>query len=114
MRRDALVGLPRRKFKATTDSSKTEHIAPNLLDRNFEAKRPNQVWVADITYVATHQGWLYVAVILDLYALRVVAWEAAEHLRTDLPLAALRRAIRVRRPPPGLIHHSDRGCQYIK
>ena len=112
MRQDALVGLPRKKVTATTDSSKTQHITPNLLDRDFEAKQPNQVWVADITYVATQQGWLYVAVILDLYARKVVAWEAAEHLRTDLPLAALRRAIRLRRPAPGLIHHSDRGCQY--
>jgi putative transposase len=112
MRKNAIAGVPKRRFTVTTDSKGTEHVAPNLLQRDFDAERPNQAWVADITYVPTNAGWLYVAVVVDLYARRVVGWAAATHLRTDLPLAALKMAIRLRNPRAGLIHHSDRGCQY--
>jgi putative transposase len=87
-------------------------IASNLLNRNFTATAPNRIWLADITYIETDQGWLYLAAILDLYSRRIVGWAMADHLRADLPLAALRRAISAQRPGAGLIHHSDRGVQY--
>ena len=112
MRDQGLIARRRKRFRRTTDSSHDHPIAPNLLNRCFERKRPNQAWVADITYVRTWSGWLYVAVIIDLYSRRVVGWAATPHLRTDLALAALGRAIRQRKPPAGLVHHSDRGSQY--
>jgi putative transposase len=96
----------------TTDSRHDLPIAPNLLDRNFVAPAPNCVWLADITYVETDQGWLYLATVMDLYSRRIVGWAMADHLRTELPLAALRMAIAAKQPGPGLIHHSDRGVQY--
>ena len=95
----------------TTDSRHDFPIAPNMLDRNFTAAAPNQVWLADITYVETDQGWLYLASVMDLYSRKIVGWAMADHLRTDLPLAALAMAISVQRPGAGLIHHSDRGVQ---
>jgi len=82
------------------------------LDRHFVAPAPNCVWLADITYVETDQGWLYLATVMDLYSRRIVGWAMADHLRTELPLAALRMAIAAKQPGPGLIHHSDRGVQY--
>jgi len=106
----AIMARPR--WVRTTDSRHDLPIAPNLLDRNFVAPAPNCVWLADITYVETDQGWLYLATVMDLYSRRVVGWAMADHLRTELPLAALRMAISVQRPGPGLIHHSDRGVQY--
>jgi len=112
MMKNSLAGLPKPVFTVTTDSANTEQVAPNLLKRDFIVERPNQSWVADITYVATKAGWLFVAVLIALYARRVVGWEAATHLRTDLPLTALKKALRLRQPPTGIIHHSDRGCQY--
>jgi putative transposase len=96
----------------TTDSHHDLPIAPNLLNRNFTATAPNRVWLADITYVETDQGWLYLATVLDLYSRKIVGWAMSDHLRTDLPLAALRMAISAQRPAAGLIHHSDRGVQY--
>ena len=87
-------------------------MAANLLARDFVATRPNEKWVSDITYVRTSEGWLYLAVILDLFSRRVVGWSMRSDLKTDLLLEALRMAIRARRPPAGLIHHSDRGVQY--
>ena len=106
----AIMARPRRA--GTTDSRHDLPIAPNLLDRNFVADAPNRIWLADITYVETDQGWLYLAAILDLYSRRIVGWAMSDHLRADLPLAALRMAISAQRPGAGLIHHSDRGVQY--
>jgi putative transposase len=106
----AIMARPR--WVRTTDSRHDLPIAPNLLDRNFTATAPNRVWLADITYVETDQGWLYLATVMDLYSRRIVGWAMADHLRTELPLAALRMAIAAKQPGPGLIHHSDRGVQY--
>jgi transposase InsO family protein len=96
----------------TTDSKHSLPVAPNLLDQNFVANRPNQVWLADITYIATGEGWLYLAVILDLFTRKVVGWAMRDHMRAELTIAALTMAIQRRRPGAGLIHHSDRGSQY--
>ncbi len=104
----AIMARPRRV--RTTDSRLP--IAPNLLDRDFVASAPNQIWLADITYIETGQGWLYLAAVMDLHSRRIVGWAMRDHLRTELPLAALRMAIQSRRPAAGLIHHSDRGVQY--
>ena len=106
----AIMARPRRV--RTTDSRHDFPIAPNLLKRNFTAAAPNRIWLADITYVETDQGWLYLATVMDLYSRRIVGWAMADHLRTDLPLAALTMAISAQRPGAGLIHHSDRGVQY--
>jgi len=106
----AIMARPRRV--RTTDSRHDLPIAPNLLDRNFTAAAPNQVWLADITYIETDQGWLYLAAVMDLYSRRIVGWAMRDHLRTELPLAALTMATATQRPSPGLIHHSDRGVQY--
>ena len=106
----AIMARPRRV--RTTDSRHDLPIAPNLLDRNFIATAPNQIWLADITYIETDQGWLYLAAIMDLYSRRIVGWAMADHLRAELALAALQMAISAQRPSAGLIHHSDRGVQY--
>ena len=103
---------PRRYRVCTTDSKHSLPVAPNLLDRKFVADRPNQVWLADITYIATGEGWLYLAVILDLFTRKVVGWAMRDHMRAELTIAALTMAIQRRRPGAGLIHHSDRGSQY--
>jgi transposase InsO family protein len=87
-------------------------VAPNLLNRQFAASRPNERWVTDITYIWTNEGWCYLAAILDLFSRRVVGWALEATLNTSLPLRALDEAIRRRAPTPGLRHHSDRGCQY--
>ena len=105
----AIMTRPRRV--RTTDSRHDLPIAPNLLDRNFTAAAPNRIWLADITYIETDQGWLYLAAVMDLYSRRIVGWAMRDHLRTELPLAALRMAISAQRPGAGLIHHSDRGVQ---
>jgi len=106
----AIMARPRRM--RTTDSRHDLPIAPNLLDRNFSAAAPNRIWLADITYVETDQGWLYLAAVLDLYSRKIVGWAMEDHLRAELPLAALKMAISAKRPGAGLIHHSDRGVQY--
>ena len=103
----------RRFVVRTTDSRHEQPVAPDRLRQDFAvARRPDQVWVADITYVATGEGWLYLAVVLDLYSRRVVGWHTADHLRTELVSMALQRALQQRRPAAGLVHHSDRGVQY--
>lgn len=112
MRKDGLFARPKRKHKVSTDSRKTKRIAPNLLQRDFTASGPNQVWVTDVKAIWTWCGWLYLAAILDLFSRRVVGWAVSEHNDTALALAALHRAIDSRRPDPGLIHHSDRGSPY--
>ena len=96
----------------TTDSNHNEAISPNSLDRQFEAKAPNQVWTTDITYVWTLEGWLYLAVVIDLFSRQVVGWAVADHMRTSLCVSALQMAFWRRKPKPGLLHHSDRGSQY--
>jgi len=112
MRRHGIrARVPRRYRVCTTDSKHSLPVAANLLDRNFVAEKPNQVWLADITYIPTGEGWLYLAVILDLFTRKVVAWAMREHMRAELTMAALTMAIQRRRPGPGLIHHSDRGSQ---
>jgi putative transposase len=113
MRHHGIRAIMARSHRARTTDSRHDHpIAPNLLDRNFTADAPNRIWLADITYVETDQGWLYLATVLDLYSRKIVGWAMADHLRADLPLAALKMAISAQRPAPGLIHHSDRGVQY--
>jgi putative transposase len=102
----------RRPFRRTTRSDPSHAAAPNVLDRNFEASRPDERWVTDITYLWTQQGWCYLAVILDLFSRKIVGWAVERTLSTSLPLRALDMAVRRRRPGPGLLHHSDRGCQY--
>jgi putative transposase len=101
-----------RSFRATTKANPSHRVEPNVLARDFKASRPNERWVTDITYVRTAEGWCYLAAILDLYSRAVVGWALSTSLSTDLPLAALEMAIRRRRPGVGLLHHSDRGCQY--
>lgn len=103
---------PKRFKPVTTDSKHDRPIADNLLQRDFTATAPNQKWVADITYIPTRVGWLYLAVVLDVFSRMVVGWAVADHLRADLVCQALRRAVGNRKPNGGLIHHSDRGVQY--
>lgn len=112
MRENGLRARQKRRFKRTTDSLHAFPVAPNLLDQDFTATGPNQKWGADISYVWTREGWLYLAVIIDLFARRVVGWATSHRLHRDLALSALRPALAIRRPPAGLIHHADRGSQY--
>lgn len=102
---------PRRHCKTTTRDD-SHPVAPNLLARVFEAQRPNERWVTDITYIWTQQGWVYLAAILDLFSRAIVGWAVDTTLSTRLPMAALDAAIQRRRPDAKLLHHSDRGCQY--
>jgi len=102
----------RKKFKKTTDSNHRLPVAPNLLDRQFEVQRANAVWCADITYLWTMQGWLYLAVIIDLYSRKVVGWSMSNRMKSSLVEQALCMAYLHRRSGEGLIHHSDRGSQY--
>jgi len=100
------------KYKTTTDSNHRFNIAPNWLDRDFHAERPNQKWAGDISYIWTREGWLYLAVMVDLHSRRVVGWAVSNRLKKDLALQALNNAVALRNPPPGCIHHTDRGSQY--
>jgi transposase InsO family protein len=102
----------RRRPPRTTDSRHDLPIAPNLLDRHFAAERPDTVWLADISYLPTDEGWLYLAAIEDLATREIVGWSMADHLRAELCVDALVMALQRRRPEPGLVHHSDRGVQY--
>lgn len=104
--------LQKRKFRATTDSSHELPIAPNVLEQNFEVAAPNKAWVADITYIPTDEGWLYLAGIKDLCTCEIVGYEMSGRMTQDLVGRALFRAVKAKRPPAGLIHHSDRGSQY--
>ena len=112
MHEDGLVAIQRRKFKATTDSKHNWPIAPNLLERNFSVGEPNRVWVTDITYIWTWEGWLYLSVVLDLYSRGIVGLAMSNRITDDLTQNALNQAIGRRNPSAGLIHHSDRGSQY--
>ena len=113
MRRHRIRALAGCRFRpCTTDSRHYLPIAPNLLAQRFIAAAPNRIWLADITYIATAEGWLYLAAVLDLAARKIVGWAMRDHMRTELPLAALMMAAQRQRPASGLIHHSDRGSQY--
>jgi putative transposase len=112
MRENGLRGRRRRRFRHTTDSNHAMPIAPNTLARDFTADAPNEVWVTDITYIPTREGWLYLAAILDLYSRRVVGWSMSDRITRQLTLDALMMALRARAPATGLVHHSDRGSQY--
>jgi len=101
-----------RKFKATTNSNHKLPVAPNLLQQNFSASKPNEKWVSDITYVWTEEGWLYLAVVMDLYSRMVVGWSMSERMTSKLVIDALQMAIWRRKMPRGVIIHSDRGSQY--
>jgi len=113
MRLHGIRAAKGRRFRVvTTDSNHALPVASNLLEQNFSATRPNQIWLADITYIPTDEGWLYLAVVLDLFSRKVVGWAMRDHLRQELTIAALTMAIQRQRPGRGLIHHSDRGSQY--
>lgn len=112
MRENGITARFKRPFRRTTDSNHSLAVAPNHLDRNFTVDGPDKAWATDITYVWTEQGWLYLAVVLDLFSRRVIGWSMAEHMRTDLVLGALNMALGHRLPNPDLTHHSDRGSQY--
>ena len=112
MRELQVHGAPQRRYRRTTDSDHDAPVAPNLLQRDFEARGPDQRWVTDITYVWTRQSWMYLAVVMDLFSRRIVGWAIRPHLQAELALGALRMALGRRLPEPGLIHHSDRGVQY--
>lgn len=112
MRRQGLRAKVARKFRVTTDSNHSLAPAPNLLNRNFAIDAPNTVWVSDITYLWSKSGWLYLALIVDLFSRRIVGWCVSSSLQHEMVLKALDRAVRTRRPPPGLVFHSDRGIQF--
>jgi putative transposase len=111
MRIAGLAGVSRRKHTVTTVRGREAHGIPDLVTRNFSASAPNELWVADITYIPTWAGFLYLAVVLDAWSRRIVGWAMATHLRTELVLEALNMAFTQRRPS-NVIHHSDQGCQY--
>jgi putative transposase len=112
MRQAQLVGCHRRRSVGTTQREPSAPVALDRVDRQFVASSPNVLWTADITFVPTWMGFLYLAVVLDVFSRRIVGWAMADHLRTDLVLSALDMALWNRRPDPGVIHHSDHGCQY--
>lgn len=112
MKKQKLAARKRRRSVRTTDSKHSHPVAPNVLERDFSPSQPNSTWATDITYVWTGEGWLYLAVVLDLFSRRVVGWSMSEHIDTKLVLGALEMALQGRQPPQGLIHHSDRGSQY--
>ncbi len=112
MRELGLQGVTPRKFRMTTNSDHGHPIAKNLIDRDFVASGPNEKWATDITYIWTAEGWLYLAIVMDLYSRRIVGWSVADHMKTELCLDALQMAMEQRTNLKGLIHHSDRGVQY--
>lgn len=112
MRKLGLAVKTKRRFRLTTDSKHHYKIAGNILNRQFDVSAPNQVWGADISYLWTQQGWLYLAIVIDLFSRHVVGWALEPDLSTDLALQALTKAFWARKPDKGLIHHSDRGSQY--
>ena len=113
MRRHGVRGLVARPRRVrATDSRHAFPVAPNLLDRKFTATAPNQVWLADLTYIPTGEGWLYMAAIMDLHTRKIVGWSMRDHLRAELATSALMMAVQRQHSRPGLIQHSDRGVQY--
>ena len=112
MRENGIRARHKRRFKATTDSKHGLPVSPNLLDRNFTPVAPNRVWAADLTYIWTAEGWLYLAVVLDLFNREIIGWSLKPRMTKDIVIDALTMAWFRRKPAPGLIHHSDRGSQY--
>ena len=112
MREEGIEGQRKRRFRTTTDSRHSHPVAKNHLDRNFTASAPNQVWVSDITYIWTREGWMYLAAVMDVFSRRVVGWSMDSRIDQALALDALDMALRTRQPGSGLLHHSDRGVQY--
>jgi transposase InsO family protein len=113
MREEGIRSIVRRRFRVrTTDSSHGHPVAPNVLGRAFDQPAADRAWAADITYVPTGEGWLYLAAVIDLCSRRVVGWSMGASLKAELCTEALEMAVRGRRPAAGLVHHSDRGCQY--
>lgn len=112
MRQHGIVAIQARRFKVTTKAHEAHPVAPNLLDGDFSATAPNEKWLADISYIPTHEGWLYLAVVMDLFSRRIVGWTMYKRMTSSLVTRALEMALRQRRPPAALIHHSDRGSQY--
>lgn len=112
MQKEGIRSKTVRKYKATTNSKHTLPIYPNLLDQQFKVERPGQAWVADITYIWTSEGWLYLATVMELFSRRIIGWAMGDRMTKELVLMALKRAIQTQTLTPGLIHHSDRGSQY--
>ena len=112
MRENAIRGWHKRRYKATKDTKHALPVAANVLDRNFSPSAPNQAWGADLTYVWTDEGWLYLAIVLDLFNREIVGWSIKPQMTADIVTDALTMAWFRRRPAPGLLHHSDRGSQY--
>lgn len=112
MRLNGIVGQRKRYQRITTNSRHAYPVAPNLLNQEFQAEQANQKWVADITYIPTREGWLYLAVVLDLYSRKAIGWSMKAEMTTELVEDALQMALFERQPNPGLLHHSDRGSQY--
>lgn len=112
MQAHGIRGRHKRRYKATTDSKHDLPVAPNRLDRQFETTAPDQVWTTDITYIPTQEGWLYLAVVMDLYSRMIVGWAMDARMTRTLVISALRMAWFKRKPKPGLMNHSDRGSQY--
>ena len=112
MREEGIVGRQKRRFRRTTDSNHANPVAPNVVARNFEPTIPNAVWAGDVTYIATDEGWAYLAILLDLFSRRVVGWAISATNDTALALAALSRAVQGRVVNVGLVHHTDRGSPY--
>jgi transposase InsO family protein len=113
MKAHGIKARTHRRFRVRTTDSRHEYpIAPNLLDRRFTAQRPDQIWLTDLTYIPTEEGFLFLAGVMDLFSRRIVGWSMADHLRSRLAVDALNMALKNRRPGAGLLHHSDRGVQY--
>lgn len=112
MKENQIIAKTKRRFKVTTQSKHTHPIAPNLVNRNFSSEKPNRLWVSDITYLWTQEGWSYLAAVMDVYSRQIVGWDMSNRLTQDLVISALQRAVGRRRLTDGLIFHSDRGSQY--
>ena len=112
MKENSLIALQPRRWKATTQSNHDFPVQENLLDRDFTADDPNRIWLADITYITTEEGWLYLAALMDLFSRKIVGWNTSDHIDRFLTLTALESALTIRQPIRGLVHHSDRGSQY--
>jgi len=111
MRKNNISAKRKKRFKITTNSEHSNYISPNLLNQNFKVNSPNEVWVSDITYISTYEGWLYLAVILDLYSRKIVGWSMNKTM-TSIVIDSFNNAIMDRKPEAGLIFHSDKGSQY--
>jgi len=112
MKKAGIYAVSKKKYRATTDSKHAHPLAVNLLNRNFRVNRPNQFWVADITYIYTQEGFLYLSTIMDLYSRKIVGWSMKNRITKDLVIEALNMAIKQRKPDRDLLLHSDRGSQY--